>query len=463
MAKQQRQRNNPEDTDFTGISDESRRESNPSMAVLFEEKPPIATEEHSIVTTFTRQRVVDAPTISSEQSKALPQHIVEGSPLDLAEPGDEVEAFLREVSQSSAQYEMLVYRLPRYDLDNRTDPMSRKRVGAFPFTWEYEAEIQKRWARPSESNHFLIVMRKNGQHVKNGTLPVFSCEPLPIDERIPSGAEQAPQPVVVPAAAPYPVQVIEQQPLPSPKEQLREALELVKMVQGISGTSANPAPAAAPMDPELAVLQVLAKDETFANKLSKGLLSKFFGDVKEEPDPWADVAKEALRSGQAGELLKVAISSIGETIRGFFPQQPNNAPAAAAQPPAQQPMPTAAPPEQLQQQQPVTPEDHLLSLVLEKCYRKVPPKAARDQIIKFADDTNYTDPANSVDWYIDAFAAMPTDDALAFVNSYVPGSEQVTTMPHAKAWIAELQQLLIPTDEGEDDGNEHQPRAENVG
>ena len=449
-----------EEPDFIGNLTEPRSEYVPQTEPEDADEVPIATQKHRIVTEFTRELPVNAIATNSEQSKPQPQHIVPVA-MQSSEPADEVQSFLDQVSKSTARWEMIVYRLPRYESDNRIDPMSRKRVGAMPFTWDYESEIQRRWARPNEANHFLIVMRKDGLFVSNGTLPVFSCEPLPVEERIPSGADQPPQQVVAPVA-PYPVQVIEQQPLPSPKEQLKEALELVKMVQGITGTSANSAPAAAPMDPELAVLQVLAKDETFAAKLSKGLLGKFFGDVKDEPDPWAEVAKEAIRSGQAGELLKVGITTLFQSFSGIFGQPANNAPAAAAQPPAQQPQRTAPPPEQSSPQE-LTPAEHLLSFVLEQCHRNAPREAVADQIFTFADQVNETDPLNSVDWYIRAFALMPPDDALAFVNQSVPGAERVTTQPHAKAWTTELQELLKQNYEGENDGNEHQPRAENAG
>lgn len=456
MSKRKLPQNNSEITDFMGISTDSELDSGSEIV----EKPPIATEEHQIVTTFVRKRPVETPATSSASQNNDPLHLVATQLPESSEPGDEIEAFLREVSQSNAQWEMLVYRLPRYDLDNRTDPLSRKRVGSLPFTWEYEAEIQKRWARPSDSNHFLIVMRKNGQHVKNGTLPVFSCEPLPVDERIPSGAEQQPpQQIVVPVATPYPA-IVEQQPPPSPKEQLKEALELVKMVQGITGTVAvNPA-AAAPDDPEVAVLRLLAKDERVLDKLSKGLLGKIFNDVKEEADPWAEIAKEALRSGQAVELLQVGIKSLFQGFSGFFPQAASNAPAA----PIQQQQPQPAPqPEPLPQPQ-LTPAEQLLSFVLEQCHRNAPAEAVADQILTFADEVHDADPLNDVNWYVRAFALMPTDDALTFVNQSVPGSERITTMPHAKAWTAQLQQLLAQNYEGEGESDDqHQPELENAG
>lgn len=460
MSRRKQLQNISENADFIGISTDSELDS----SVEAVEKPPIATEEHQIVTTFVRKRPVETPTISSDNQKNDPLHLVVTPLPESSEPGDEIEAFLREVSQSNAQWEMLVYRLPRYDLDNRTDPLSRKRVGSLPFTWEYEAEIQKRWARPSDSNHFLIVMRKNGQHVKNGTLPVFSCEPLPVDERIPSGAEQqVPQQIVVPVAAPYPA-ITEHQPPPSPKEQLKEALELVRMVQGITGTSvANPA-AVAPLDPEAAVFQLLAKDEHAVSKLSKGLLGKFFGDVKEDRDPWAEVAMEAVRNGQAAELLKVGINSLFQGFSGFLPQPPQQQQQSPQQS-QPQPPPKDWPPQALPTQT-LAPSEELLSYVLQQCHLNAPREAVADQIITFADQINETDPLQSVDWYIRAFALMPTDEALVFVNQSVPGSERITELPHAKAWTAELQQLLKQNYEVEAEGtndDQHQPDLENVG
>lgn len=460
MARKAKWENNLEKPDFIEKSEPQGELYDPSDDADI----PVATEKHRIVTEFVTERPVNELAIPSASPKPAPQPVVVQEPLVFS-PQDEVEAFLQEISVSTAGWELLIYRLPRFELNGKTDPQSRMRVGKLPFSWDYEQDIQRRWARPGESNHFLIVAKKDGQHVKNGTLPVFSCEPLPLEERITSGVDQlppTPQPVAVPIPAPYPAPIVEQQPPPSPKEQLKEALELVKMVQSITGTNnaANPAPA--PLDPEIAVLQVLAKDETFGAKLSKGLLSKFFGDVKEDPDPWADIAKEALRSGQAAELLKVGIASFGDMIRGFFPQPQTNAPAAAAQPPAQQP-PQMAPMAGPMQQQQMTPAEELLSFVLQQCHRNAPREPVADQIFTFAEQIEETDPLNSVDWYIRAFALMPTDQALQFVNQQVPGSEQVTNLPHAKQWTAELQELLKQNYEGEGDDDQHQPGTENAG
>jgi len=426
------------------------------------EEAPIATQKHRIVTEYTRQVPVGETATSSDPPKNTPQHIVPPV-MQSSGPADEVQEFLDKVSQSTARWEMIIYRLPRYESDNRIDPMSRKRVGAMPFTWDYESEIQRRWARPNEANNFLIVMRKDGLFVTNGTLPVFSCEPLPVEERIPSGADQpAPQHIVATVAAPYSAPV-EAHPAPTLKEQLKEVVDLFQLAQKLNGNGiANPATVAAPMDPEAAVFQLLAKDEHAVAKLSKGLLGKFFGDVKEERDPWAEVAMEAIRNGQAAELLKVGINSLFQGFGGFFP---NNNPQPQQQPQQQQQQPMVAPTESLPPQ-PLAPTEELLSYVLQQCHLNAPREAVADQVIAFADQINETDPLQSVDWYIRAFALMPTDEALMFVNQSVPGSQRVTELPHAKAWTAELQQLLKQNYEVETEGDaddQHQPEPENVG
>lgn len=451
-----------EQPDFIGDLTDLRYET-PAIEDQSEtDEAPIATQKHRIITEYTRQVPVGETATGSDPPKAAPQHIVPAV-MQSSGPADEVQEFLDKVSQSTARWEMIIYRLPRYESDNRIDPMSRKRVGAMPFTWDYESEIQRRWARPNEANNFLIVMRKDGLFVTNGTLPVFSCEPLPVEERIPSGADQPPQPVVVPAAAPYSAPV-ETQPAPTLKEQLKEVVDLFQLAQKLNGNNiANPA-IAAPLDPEAAVFQLLAKDEHAVSQLSKGLLGKFFGDVKEDRDPWAEVAMEAVRNGQAAELLKVGISSLFQGFSGFLPQPPQQ----QQQTPQQsqpQPPPKNWPPQALPTQS-LAPSEELLSYVLQQCHLNAPREAVADQIITFADQINETDPLQSVDWYIRAFALMPTDEALVFVNQSVPGSERITELSHAKAWTAELQQLLKQNYEVEAEGtddDQHQPDLENVG
>jgi len=461
MGRPKLRKENAEDADFTGFLATQEPELHLETSYPTDDDQPIATEEHRIVTKFTRQVPVDATTIGSDSPKSAPQQVV-APVMQSSEPEDEVQAFLDTVSKSSARWEMVVYRLPRYELDNRIDPASRKRVGAMPFTWEYESEIQRRWARPSDANHFLIVMRRDGLFVRNGTLPVFSCEPLPIEERIPSGADQSPQ-HIVPVAAPYPV--AEYQPAPSLKEQFKEVMELVKLTKQLQGDATNPVTTAPPIEPEVALIQMLMRDEGTVNKLSKGLAGKFFGDTN-ETDPWADVAKEALKSGQAAELLRTGINALFQGIQGFIPQRQQPPPVSQQVMP--QPPPAVASPgvtaaASTAMQQP-TPAEELLGFVLAQCVRNSPCEAVADGMFTFADQVNETDPLNSVDWYIQAFALMPTDDALKFVNDSIPGSEQVTALPHAKAWTAELQQLLKQNYEGGGgEHDQHQSDTEDVG
>lgn len=460
MDRSKRRSNLIEQPDLTGTLEDQLNETDEPTEGIDTDDAPIATQKHRIITEYVRHVPVGQTTANSEQPKPTPQLVAVSAATDSQAEEDEYQQFIDEMLESSASWSMSVYRLPYYETNGNIDPKSRIRVGELPFTYEYEYEIQRRWARPGKSNYFLIVCRKDGRFYKKGKFPVLYCEPLPPDEQIKCDGEQTPLAIAAAPAAPYPAPIIEHQPPPSPKEQLKEALELVKMVQGITGTSAaNPA-AVAPDDPEVAVLRLLAKDEQVLDKLSKGLLGKIFNDVKEEADPWAEIAKEALRSGQAVELLQVGIKSLFQGFSGFFPQAASNAPAALIQ--QQQPQP-APQPEPLPQPQ-LTPAEQLLSFVLEQCHRNAPAEAVADQILTFADDVHDADPLNDVNWYVRAFALMSTDDALAFVNQSVPGSERITTMPHAKAWTAQLQQLLAQNYETEGAGeDEHQPELENAG
>lgn len=454
MARTSKQQKYIDDTDFSGVSDDQATDYLVEPDKEFEEEAPIATQKHRIITEFTKKVPVDPTTTNRQQQSEQPQHIVVQTHAS-DEPEDEVQRFLDEVSRSTARWEMVVYRLPRYEIENRIDPLSRKRVGAMPFTWEYEAEIQKRWARPNESNHFLVVLRKDGLFVKNGTLPVYSCEPLPIEERIPSGADQPaiPQQVVVPLSAPL-TETQSSQPGLSLKDQLKDVVELMKLARQLNGDVSQQNPTASPpLDPEIAVLQLLAKDENVVNKLSKGLLGKIFGE-KDEADPWADVAKEALKSGQAAELLRVGIESLFRGFSGLWPGQSD-----PSQPAMHNPQSAMTPSEP--QPQPLTPAEELLTYVLTECGRNSPREAVAENIFAFADRINATSPLQSIDWYIQAFAEMPTDEALNFVSQTYPNAQQITSLPHAVEWTRELQEMLKGYFEGQED--ESGASTENAG
>jgi hypothetical protein len=427
---------------------------------------PIATQRHRVVTEFVKH----VPISSTPTESAAPQPaLVSQSP----EPVDEVQEFLDAVSKSSARWEMVVYRLPRYHIDNRIDPMSRKRVGAFPFTWDYESEIQKRWARPNENNDFLVVMRKDGQFVRNGTLPVFSCESLPIEDRIPSGADiapQQPQQIVVPYPA-MPDQTAAQ--APDLMQQFEGFLKLQNMM--MKGLRNDPHPqqqppaiSAAPVDPEIAFLQVLSQDDTIVDKVRKGLIGKLLGEnAATETDPWAEVAKEAIKSGQAVEIVKAGIEALFSGFSNWLPKPvgQNGTPQMVPSPPS--PSHSVGAPgavqvhthemqaglaegepqseqgaqpydEEIQMVNPAQMRQQLLGFILEQCKQQTEPIVVRANLIR----ANDGDPSGTVAGYLDLFMSLPTDQIFDFLKKAVPDAEAVIALPHTKDWVEELKELL---------------------
>lgn len=434
---------------------------------------PIATQRHRVVTEFTKH----VPVAEVENADEPYDPPAEPPP----QQPDPIEQFLAGMGGSSARWEMVIYRLPKYASDGRTDQSSRERCGRLDFTEEYEAEIQKRWARASKSNHFLVVVKKNGMYFKQ--LPVFSCEP-PLPEEMITTQQVAPvSPPIM--TLPYHDAPEPQQPVavPDPMKQLKQLLEMQKLMREALGDNqqqSRPAQAAAP-DPETSFLQVLAQNTNIVEKLANGALGKLLGDKANdaERDPWADVAMEAIKSGQAADLLRVGIESLFNGVSGLFPKGQNDGQPQIPQtqvPPQTMPAsgrqisPRASAQTQPQseeniparinggmgqansQQPPPTPEEQVLALTLEHCERRIPPQIALNRILAIAEQLNDEAPAYSIDGYLQLFAQMTPEAALEVAKTITPDGERIAALPHAQQWTAELQSLLKePEEEHGDD------------
>lgn len=403
---------------------------------------PIATEQHRIVRTFVKHVPVEELTPEPEPAPAeLPAAAAEFEP---DAPPPHIARFLSEMGAASDRWQMVVYRLPEYHKDSRTDPARRKLCGMFDFTEDYEIEIQRRWARANTPNHFVVLVKKNGHYIKGGTLPVFSCEPAAVADRVNTPGD--PLPAAQPSEPIYIVNDAPAQPAPqpiNPIKQLKEYLSLQKEIREAFGipNPAAAAAAAAPPDPEVALLQVLAKDGSLVDKLAKSTLGKLLGEGGAiERDPWAEVAMEAVKSGQGAQILSSAISALFAGFGGLVQRQQPEAPAPAPQSQQQAPAPQPAPAAAQLPDQPI--EMQVLALVLDHCARSIPPQIAANRVMAIADQINEQAPAESIDGYLSMFANMETAAALEMVKSLAANGETVAALPHAAEWTAELQGLL---------------------
>ncbi len=425
---------------------------------------PIATEEHTIRTKFIRQVPVSAMNTMNATPAApaaappLPGLVAPPPAAIDEETPPHIAQFLREMGDSDQGWQMVVYSLPTFAIDGRTDPARRKLCGVMDFTRDYEIEIQRRYARENLPNDFLVVVKKRGVYVKGGTLPVFSCLPLPPSERImmPGDLPAAPSAAPVsPMPYPYPVPEAQQPAAPvDPLKLVRDQITMMKLMREAFGPAPAAPPAAPAPDPETTFLQVLAKDTDIVGKLAKGTLGKLLGESGGlERNEWAEVAMEAIKSGQAAQIIGSAVNALFAGFAGLMPRpEASAAPLAehrAAAPPQRPPAGPAAlapvePPPTVDESQ--TPELQVLGLALDHCARHLPPQVAASRIIAVAQQIRETIPAYSIDTYLDLFATMDAAAALEICRTLLPDRAEITQLPHALEWTAALQELLKPED-----------------
>ena len=317
---------------------------------------------------------------------------------------------------------------------------------------DYLMEIQRRYG-PGE--YWLTVRHKNAIVSSwRERLGGFPVAPIPVTTE----PGQPPQMM-------YPQPITQSVQPRSVKEEMREVAEIIKLVDGIRGPREE-TPIPSVTDPDTILLSSLATNDKFMDKISNSLVGKLVGnrngDGGDDPSPWS-VAMELVKTGQAATIVKTLIDSVFNGLSGMVPGRQQNGQAQAQQmaPQAPQQMavqhmpvsearPEMEAPQQPGQQQQITPADHALNMVVNDCAKKIPPQVTFTNLMTFADALNDQTPAFSIDGWITFFASMPINDALAFVKT-LPNGEAVTSLPHAKEWTTQLQELIKQNEEGENE------------
>lgn len=329
--------------------------------------------------------------------------------------------------------------------DDYMDVARRYGAGRYWFTLRMDNKIVRQWER--QVNQAVTPAGPVIQHVN----PNDPTSP-PVVFQLPEGAQQ-------------PVGIVD------PMKQMRELAKTYReLKQAFEPGAAQATTATAPpTDPEVVLLQNLANNDKFMDKINNGLLGKVLGKGALEDDPsWSAVGMEAVKSGQLGP----AIDGIGRILFGIveriLPARGNNgqtplgaqtvlpvANTQGANPQESRPeihalsegQRTSAIQEGMgnvqgsENQRAMTSEEQALNLLVDHCQRNAPVKIAFDRLMAYADMLNDQAPQYSIDGYLDLFGAMETDQVIEFVKT-IPGGEQVVSLPHAKEWTASLQQMI---------------------
>jgi len=250
------------------------------------------------------------------------------------------------------------------------------------------------------------------------------------------------------------------------REALKEHLEMTKLMREAYGFA--PEQSTQPKSEEEVLTTAILKQPEVIENVVGSVLKRFGGSSGKDDEPWyADVVRDAVKSGQAAQIVQVAIDRIFNGFQGLFPGRQNNGQAQISQTPLQNQETTdeqisllqtqqqsdasysqGAPeghgstelPQGVQGQQ-TTPEEQTLAIVLNNCSRKVPPQITADQVLKYADLLNDQAPQYSIDGYLEMFAKMPIEAALEFVKTQ-PNGEQIANLEWAKNYTEQLQKLI---------------------
>jgi hypothetical protein len=261
------------------------------------------------------------------------------------------------------------------------------------------------------------------------------------------------------------------------REALKEQLEMAKLMREAYGFAPEQPQQQQRSEEEILSSAILKQPEVIETVVGS-VIKRFGGSDGKDNEPWyADVVRDAVKSGQAAQIVQVAIDRIFNGFGSFFPGRQNNGQAEMATAPVshvqhagsqvqnpeartqalegnqqgdepralsdhQSEIPNQAGTEQ------ITPEQHALARLIQNCQRNVPVQVAFQQLVNYADAINEQAPDYSIDGYIDLLGAMETEQVLEFVKT-LPGGEQVAALPHAKEWTAELQKLIKESQEEE--------------
>lgn len=276
------------------------------------------------------------------------------------------------------------------------------------------------------------------------------------------------------------------------KEAFKEQLEMAKLMREAYGFTPEQPQQSQTTNPEIAALELIAKNPDVMEKIAGGLAKTIFGGKGTSDDTpwWADILKDSITSGQLAPTVQGVVKALfpNGLFGGLFPGGQNNGQAQMATATVQNQTPQGADQQQrsdfvsgsqesLQQgigqvgssqalaggtsgdvesavlggnepQMAATPEETALRTLIDNCMRKVPPRIAFDRLMAYAEAVNDQYPQGSIDGYIDMLGSAPTDAVIEYVRS-LPGGEQITALPHAKEWTAELQKLIQESQEGE--------------
>lgn len=400
------------------------------------DEPPIATEKHTVVKEWIARTPVEPvrpapppePVIAEDDEEEFSEDELEDAP-DLEE---KVDRYFMQLANETPVYTAVVYRLPFYHVNQRTDGRSgRIHCGTVPFDPDtFEDEIRSRFFRPELANVFYAEVRKDKSYFR--ALPVITLE-NPAESAPSVAAPVAPMPSVNPVA---PV-VAPASAADSLERELASFERFLSLAAKLSRLSAPAVPVPAPMpapeiSEEAAIVRFLMGGEETAEKLRQSALAKIFGaEVASKPSEPStfELISEGLKHGPA--IIAAIFDNLARFRGQSSPAQP--APSMPELVPAQ----PAAPDPLMAYNQLFN--QKLFPLLQQNGSVKEAAHALQAFIVQFP----------QFEQAIIGFVGQPVPELLGIL-AQIPEAAPLAQLPHAAAWLEALRAELIE-DEGESD------------
>ncbi len=400
-----------------------------------EAPPPVVKEHHRVVRTWESKRpLVDDP----DDDEIIEE--VEEEIESVSEPIDPIARLLHEIGASRSSWAMHVSRLPKYGRDERTDPKSRVFVGTLTIPdaqylaeGKYLEDIQARFAKGQETNHFYCCVRKDNRNYSY--MPVVSVEPPDPITAAKAQVENPGAPINIfqtPQADGFDQFVKQAKRFAELRDLLFPQTMLEKM---------QPAPQQnnEVLTTERALMHLVSQDQNMLDGIISKLLKPAGG---QRETGWMELVFAAIQNDTLPKMIREAKSLILETQNPAANQPPlSPAPLApgALNAPAPAPMPAAPTPPPAPSN--IPPEIQLLNFAVQAHVQGWPAKAAADWIIEFEEQNPSVAP------YVTGFLGMQSDQALTWLTSTIPNAAHLADSPKAAEWIADLQTALKPEPE----------------
>lgn len=372
---------------------------------------PLVQERHQVVRQWIEEKPLD------EISE--PANLVEEPPA----PIDPIAEAVSFIAGSHSNWSIGIERLKNYARDRRTSPDARSFCGNLPVpdadyltSGIYREDIQARWAKPPETNYFLLALRRDNRIFK--WLPIIAVDP--------------PDPVTLAKAqAENPTSVVFQYPQ---QDGLRQFVQQAKQFSEVRdllfpGAAQPPQPVQPAINTtEQAMFHLLNADggvvEEIAGKL-RGLLNTR-ADGNREPT-FMDIGLALAQKFDLQAVLREARALVAEA-KG----NPQAAQAIASQPPpAQASQPPPLPESAMQ----------MINFTLHAVQQGWPPENAAQWLIEF--EQKNPDASS----YLDLIVKMPGDKVLTWLAQAAPQATSLAARPETKIWLEAVQTILKESEE----------------